>query len=427
MLEAPKHVRTFGDLGEFVLGTWGRWLVTIPHMITCILVPIAFLVLGGTLLTTLFPASFEPETWIIIMGITLLPLGLIPTLKEGAMMAAAGFLSTIIANVVALGMLVDKMHSTNVDNLSVPSPNLSFKQVATVFGNLALTYGAGLTLPSLQREHSEPQRMPRVIIVSLVLITLLFFVDSVIAVAYLGCQIPGNLIYAIAGNDLGSAFNRGGVVITYLAMQAHITIAFTVVVLPAFYVLERLFLGLHKPIGDATQAPNAGDTAHSIDFLSLNSLNSQTTVATDDDAHDIDSATYSQPGVFPKVAVLRIVTVACCVVVAVLWKDRLLDLLDFVGGSTYSLCCMIVPMVLSLKHFGKRLHVVERALAILACLIVAFLGAYVTYITAGPLFSPAPKAIDVTIWDSPKFSYCSESFVNVIYTNTSYHSAWRKP
>ncbi|KAF0715191.1 hypothetical protein As57867_003508, partial [Aphanomyces stellatus] len=65
MLEAPKHVRTFGDLGEFVLGTWGRWLVTIPHMITCILVPIAFLVLGGTLLTTLFPASFEPETWII--------------------------------------------------------------------------------------------------------------------------------------------------------------------------------------------------------------------------------------------------------------------------------------------------------------------------------------------------------------------------
>ncbi|KAF0713837.1 hypothetical protein As57867_004177, partial [Aphanomyces stellatus] len=430
MLEAPKHVRTFGDLGEFVLGTWGRWLVTIPHMITCILVPIAFLVLGGTLLTTLFPASFEPETWIIIMGITLLPLCLIPTLKEGAMMAAAGFLSTIIANVVALGMLVYKMHSTNVENLSVPSPNLSFKQVATVFGNLALAYGAGLTIPSLQREHSEPQRMPRVIVVSLVLITLLFFVDSVIGVSVLGCQIPGNLLYAIAGNELGTTFNRGGVVITYLSMQMHITIAFSVVLLPAFYTLERLFLGIHKPvvaIAAAAQAQDDVEAAGPIGFVSSHTPNSPTKIATDDDAHDIDSATYSQPGVFPKVAVLRIVTVACCVVVAVLWKDRLLDLLDFAGGSTYSLCCMIVPMVLSLKHFGKRLHVVERALAILACLIVAFLGAYVTYITAGPLFSPAPKAIDVTIWDSPKFSYCSDSFVNVIYTNTSYHSAWRKP
>ncbi|KAF0709294.1 Aste57867_5999 [Aphanomyces stellatus] len=433
MLAAPTHVRTFGDLGEFVLGTWGRWLVTIPHMITCLLCPIAFLVLGGMLLTTLFPGSFQDETWIIVMGLTLLPLCLVPTLKEGAAIAAAGFLGTIITDTTSLSMLVYNMHTANVDHLSTPPSNLSVKQVATVFGNLALAYGAGLVVPSLQREHSDPSRMPRIIVVSLTLVSVLFLTVSITGYSVTGCQIPGNLLFAIAGTKLGFTFHRGGVVIAYLAMQMHITIAFSVIIFPAFYTLEKIFLGIHQASphvqvvsqleGDVEAAASLGFVASGTPLSPASILKKQ-----DDDAsHDIDNETYRRPGVYAKVAVLRILTIVASVVIAVLWKDHLLELLDFIGSSTIAICCMILPMVFYIKHFGTKLHVAERVFASLAIVLCVVLGAYVTYNSAGPLFNPPPATPGPVPWDAPKFPYCSGSFVNIVFTNTSYHSAWQKP
>ena len=73
MLVAPKSVHTFGDLGEFALGAWGRWLVVISQMLVCMMVPCVFLVLGGSLLDTLFPDSFKAGVWIVFMGVSLLP------------------------------------------------------------------------------------------------------------------------------------------------------------------------------------------------------------------------------------------------------------------------------------------------------------------------------------------------------------------
>ncbi|KAF0684589.1 Aste57867_23443 [Aphanomyces stellatus] len=429
MLAAPKSVRTFADLGAFVLGRSGRWLVVVPHMITCILCPIAFLVFGGMLLTVLFPGTFDAETWIVIMGVTLLPLCLIPTLKEGAGVAAAGFLGTFITDVTSLAMLLYNMHEANLDGkLSTPPPNLNFKQVVTVFGNLALAYGAGIVVPSLQREHSEPTRMPRIIVVSMGLITCLFLTDSLVGFSAVGCQIPGNLLFAIADTKLGFVANRGGVVIAYLAMQMHITIAFSVILFPVFYTLERLVLGIHTTSHqphDATDDIEAQEFAAVLTPVSTKAIASttakETIQADDDDSHDIDSTTYKQPGVYPKVALLRILCVAACVVVSVLWKDHLLELLDFAGSSSIALSCMILPMALYLKHFGASLPLAERVFATLAIVICIALGAYVTYNSAGPLFNPPPKATGPAPWDAPKFPYCSGSYVNMVFTNVTYH------
>uniref|UniRef100_K3WR10 Amino acid transporter transmembrane domain-containing protein n=1 Tax=Globisporangium ultimum (strain ATCC 200006 / CBS 805.95 / DAOM BR144) TaxID=431595 RepID=K3WR10_GLOUD len=59
MLTAPRSVKTYSDLGEFCMGKTGRYLVVIFQMANCLLVPCAFLVLGGTLLTSLFPDTFK--------------------------------------------------------------------------------------------------------------------------------------------------------------------------------------------------------------------------------------------------------------------------------------------------------------------------------------------------------------------------------
>ncbi|RHY29703.1 hypothetical protein DYB32_004927 [Aphanomyces invadans] len=429
LLDAPKSVRTYSDLGQFCLGAPGRWLVLITHMLTCILVPIAFLVLGGIICSILFPDSYEVETWIVVMGLSLLPVCLIPTLKEGAFAAAAGALGTVLADVIALYLLVDNM-SPIPAGVSTPSPIVTFDQTASVFGSLALAYGAGIVVPSLQREHSEPERMPRIIYFTLGLISVLFMAVAISGVSVVGCQIPGNLLFSIAGapTKLGFTANRGGVILANLFMQLHVTIAFGVIITPAFYILERLVFGLHKHM-DALQPIEGGFEAAATpgDDKPAESLNKADIVAPDD--HDLDSQTYRQPGVYPRVAVLRIFVVAGTVAIACVWKDRLLDLVDFTGASCIALCCMILPIVFYLKHFGNKVNKLEKAWAVFAIVVSLVLGGYETYQKGKPLFHPPAAATGPAPWDAIKFDFCprDSSYARIVYTNVTYHKNFKLP
>ncbi|KAE8958210.1 hypothetical protein PF005_g30506 [Phytophthora fragariae] len=88
---------------------------------------------------------------------------------------------------------------------SVQFPELKFSQVTGVFGNLLLADGAGIVIPDLQCQHSDLSRMPRVVGVSVGLIARIFLMLT-----------------------------------TSTAYSAlHITVAFAVIVNPAFYIAKR--------------------------------------------------------------------------------------------------------------------------------------------------------------------------------------------
>ncbi|KAF0700056.1 Aste57867_9397 [Aphanomyces stellatus] len=431
LLVVPKSVRTLGDLGHYSMGIVGRVLINVTQLMTCVLVPIAFLVLGSIMLTILFPGSYEQKTWIIFMGVSLLPITLVPTLKEGAFAAAAGCLGTVMADGIALYLLVDNMTPIPA-GVSTPKPDLNFKAVASVFGNLALAYGAGIVIPAIQREHSDPTRMPRIIYVTLGTISVLFMVVAITGVSVVGCQIPGNLLFSIAGapTKLGFTANRGGVILAMLFMQLHVTIAFAVIMTPGFYILERVVFGLHKHAFEEI-------AAHEVEAGGYDNVETPVADKTDDQVtkvngvehHDLDSATYRQPGVYPKVAALRIVVVAAAVAIAVAWKDHLLDLLDFTGAFCIALCCMILPIVFYLKQFGNTISLPERIWAYVAVIASLFLGGYVTYQSAGPLFNPPATSTAAPEWDEPKFQFCppDSSYARIVYSNVSYHANWTKP
>ncbi|KDO16927.1 hypothetical protein SPRG_17617, partial [Saprolegnia parasitica CBS 223.65] len=105
MLRAPGSVQTFADLGGWALGRHGRLAVIASQLGVCLFVPCAFLVLGGSLLDTVIPDAFSPRHWTILMAMTILPICLVPTLKEGAAAALAGCIGTIVADFLALGVL----------------------------------------------------------------------------------------------------------------------------------------------------------------------------------------------------------------------------------------------------------------------------------------------------------------------------------
>ncbi|OWY95043.1 Amino Acid/Auxin Permease, partial [Phytophthora megakarya] len=142
LLVSPSSVKTYGDLGEWALGKWGRFFTVLSQMGVCLLSPCAFLVLGSTLLDVMFPDSFSQTFWIIFMALMVIPVCLIPTLKESAGMAFAASMGTVIADVIAVAVLQWDMRGHS----SIPSPDISVHQVLMCFGNLALAYGAAIVV-----------------------------------------------------------------------------------------------------------------------------------------------------------------------------------------------------------------------------------------------------------------------------------------
>ncbi|KAF1784534.1 Amino acid transporter, transmembrane domain [Phytophthora cactorum] len=431
MLLAPKSVRTYGDLGAWAAGRWGHWLAVISQMASCLLVPCVFLVLGGSLLDGLFPDAFSDTVWIIFMALMCLPVCLIPTLKEGAGAAFAGCLGTIIADVIGVCVVMYGMRG----HPSVPAPDLKFSQVAGVFGNLSLAYGAGVVIPALQRQHSDPKRMPRVVFFTITLISILFLVLASTAYSSVGCQISGNLLFSIYPDadtgltTLGFKSSWGAVVLAYLFMQLHVTIAFSVLLNPPFYLAERLVLGMHKKKeGDIENAISYADASTpakdsianpSVNVSERRSKMSYVSVADAENPHfgdeDAETAEYRGANAI-KYVLLRVGIIALLVILSIVLKDHFSDLSDFVGASCLSLNSIILPIVFLLKKCWSSIPMYEKIPALAVVIVCSILGCYVTYTSGKTLFSPTESDVE--------FPYCDSEFENKVYYNyTAVHGA----
>ncbi|KAG7395485.1 hypothetical protein PHYBOEH_003715 [Phytophthora boehmeriae] len=427
MLLAPETVKTYSDLGEWCMGKWGRWLAVVAQMATCLLVPCVFLVLGGTLLDGLFPGAFSPTYWIGFMALLCLPVCLIPTLKEGAGAAFAGCAGTIIADVIGVAVVLYGMRG----HPSAPSPQLRFEQVAGMFGNLSLAYNAGIVIPALQRQHSDPSRMPRVVFATMGFISCLFLILASAAYSAVGCQITGNLLYSIYPDastgltTLGFASNWGAVVMAYFFMQLHITIAFSVLLNPAFYLAERMVLNMHqRKESDIENIPSyiAADTpvrGHNINEDRRSSKMSYISNADAENPYNGDfeaeAAEYRGVNAF-KYIVLRIAMIAALVVLSITLKDHFSDMVDFVGASSITLISIVLPIVFLLKKLWHSIPIWEKVPALCVVVVCSLLGCYVTYTSGKALFAPSDS--------DTVFPYCGSEYQNEVYYNyTAVHNA----
>ncbi|CAH0478270.1 unnamed protein product [Peronospora belbahrii] len=422
MLAAPKNVKTYGDVGEWCCGSFGRYLVVFVQFGVCCLVPCAFLVLGGILLDGISPNAFDQQYWSIIMATMLLPIILTPTLKEGAAAAFAGCLGTLLADTISLGVL---MNGIGFDHPSVIEPTFEFSQVASSFGNLALAFSAAVLVPALQREHSQPERMPRVVATTMIFTACLFLIIGGTSYSFVGCQIPGNLLFAIGGTALNLNANRGAVVLAYMFMQLHITIAMSVILNPVLYIAERGILGMHKrpllaavdeesPLFEGIITPQK---THSVSIG--NFPPGPPVVPLADAEHDLspeallDEYHNSGPVVIAKYMTLRIVIVVILLVIAIIFKDHFVDFTDFVGAWAVSMACIVLPIFFYLKVFWNRTPWYEKAIGTFIILICAGLGGFVTYTTGKNLF--------LNIVSDKTFQYCPSGYDMIVYTNETFY------
>ncbi|KAG6965695.1 hypothetical protein JG688_00007087 [Phytophthora aleatoria] len=408
MLAAPSSVKTYGDLGEWALGKWGRFFSVVSQMGVCVLVPIAFLVLGSTLLDVLFPDTFSQTFWIVFMALLVIPVCLIPTLKESAGMAFAGCMGTAIADVIAVALLQYNMRG----HPSIPKPDVSVHQVLTSFGNLALAYGAAIVIPDLQREHSQPQRMPRVLMVTILTISAFFFAIALAGYTAGGCQIAGNVLYSIVDTSnpmgpapLGFTPSRAAVVMAYLFMQVHISIAFSTMMMPAFYIAERLILGMHKT------APivhfNPDEDAENVDDLELQEKPSYVQASTPQDRRVSASSLVDKSE--GRMSHLRaaIDMIIIMVIVAVAAQDKFLDLEDFTGSKAHTVNCMLMPVIISLRVFWRKMAILDKTASILVLVGCSVAGCYVMIHAGEKLFTSSEN--------DTAFPYCDAEYQDEPY------------
>lgn len=425
MLRAPASVRTFGDLGEMCMGKAGRFLVVSSQMAVCLLGPCVFLVLGGTLLSSMFANTFSQVTWLIIMVISVMPVCLTPTLKEGAGAAFAGCAGTIAADVIGIIVLLSGMKG----HPSVPAPEFRIEQVLGAFGNLSLAFSAGVLIPALQRQHSDPSKMPRIIFITMTSISCLFLALSILAYSTVGCQISGNLLFSIFPDSatgltaLGFQADRGVAVLAYLGMQLHITIAFAVFLHPAFYTLERLIIGMHQQpsyvdIESERVQRSAATTHYAISKRIIQTDDSVLSSALVIDSvlpttYEEELAEYRNAAVAFKYITLRIVLIGTLVAVAIVFHDHLSDFMDFIGASCISLSCIVLPILFYLKKLWAEIPLFEKTFAIVILVVCSLLGCYVTYRSGVDLFTKPDH--------SKPFPFCAAEFDKTLYYNSSSH------
>nr|CCA21224.1 Amino Acid/Auxin Permease (AAAP) Family putative [Albugo laibachii Nc14] len=416
MLEAPRSVQSFTDLGDWCMGKSGRYLVLCSQMAVCILTPCVFLVLGGEILFSVFPNSFSRPVWTIFMAVSVIPICLKPTMKESAGMAFAGCAGTLVADGIAIVMLMSGM----AGHPSIPAPPFRLDQVVGAFGNLSLAFGAAIVVPSLQREHSNPRRMPYIITISLLFVAALFTCLGLLGYSATGCQLSGNLLFIIFPDPvtgitaLGFKASNGAAILSFMFMQLHISIAFTLIIHPAFFLLERLLFNMHgeakpdiiiperldqSPLYLAKSVQSDRPSYHCDNYVAQKASSQSFVMETPTKAQRV------------KVIFLRITLITILVVVAIVFQDSLNAFMDFIGASAISTSCITLPIIFYLKKLWPSVPMYEKISAILIVLICAFLGFYVSYASGRDMLAQSPSQF--------RYPFCPAEFSKELYYNAT--------
>ncbi|KAE9249710.1 hypothetical protein PF002_g5155 [Phytophthora fragariae] len=219
-----------------------------------------------------------------------------------------------------------------------------------------------------------------------------------------------------------------------LFCSVHITIAFSTLMMPPFYMAERMILGMHK--GPKVVRFNSEEDRANVDqdlelqgsYVRSSTPNemsnrqvstssmveksegrmSQLRVAlefgeeiTEEQLH----APYRNNAM--RYIVLRICIIAILVVCAVLARKRFLDLVDFTGATAHTTSCLLMPLIIYLRVFWRKMSVLDKGASMVVIVVCAAAGCYVMIYAGKELFTPSD--------DDTLFPYCEAEFQDQPY------------
>jgi len=438
MTVVPASVRTFSDLGFFAFGATGRRLVVASEAGVCFLSPIAFLILGGTVLLPrlLDDSSRSGTEWIIVMAAGVLPVLLIPTLRASGPLCYVGGIAAVCTDAICI------YYSLGYLDFTPRETQIQLNHSIQTFGTIMFATGSAIIIPPIQRQHAQPSRLANLVSLTLLFITSLYLLIGVATYYQYGCTAPATLLDELpAGSRVLKAATG--------CMLVHVVLAFPVLLQPTLFDVERYLLGKDadiavlnkrlaleeakrgviaesasgKPILGGqyahyrTHAVGGGAVVHTEDDALLYGNNrvsesssdtpyvrsvSPTSTAADSSSRrrsisltdEVDDSQFTLGDRLCS-AVVRIVTLAAQTALAVLLQTSFMNVLSVIGATSVTFSCMVMPCLCYLRVYpidtrtfmGKC----DRALCYVIIISSTVLGAYCTFIGAGNIVRDVQK------------------------------------
>ncbi|RLN46010.1 hypothetical protein BBJ29_003820 [Phytophthora kernoviae] len=412
LMVAPVNVRTFSDLGFFAFGETGRCVVLLSEWGCCFLSPIAFLILGGTiLLPTLFEGTvaedWSPTQWIIVMSIGILPVIMIPTLKAAGSLMYLGGLTAMCADLICICYSLANVPSAPRET------QVQTNNAVQTFGTILFATGTAIIIPPIQRQHTDPARLANLVSLTLLFITSLYLLIGVTTYYQFGCTAPATLL-----DELPSKSSTKK--IASALMLLHVTIAFPLLLNPTLFDMERYIigkdadhevlqqslslktgkavaLGQTKPILANTGAigvltpPNTPVVPNLEDDGFLYGSNSpyfQTKSPPPSDCGDHASTAHAYTTADRVCsAAIRTITVWSQALLAIIFQASFVDFLSFIGATTVTISCMVMPCLCYLRVHPIAVDTFrgkcDRAMCYVAIIGSIVLGSYCAIIALG--------------------------------------------
>jgi hypothetical protein len=177
--------------------------------------------------------------------------------------------------------------------------------------------------------------------------------------------------------------------------------AFGIILLPAFFIIERAFIFPSQINQSNGPSLNSSSETNSAPLLAPETVSSE--------GKELDVDLYSDRKFRLKSMGLRVVILSVIAVCACLLHDKALSLLDFLGAFSTAICSIILPISFYLKHMwhDASFGVMERTVAIILCVVCSLGSAYCTYINLIAILSPVK---------GPAYPLCPASKQHIFYT-----------
>ncbi|KAF4315964.1 hypothetical protein JM18_008732, partial [Phytophthora kernoviae] len=235
-------------------------------------------------------------------------------------------------------------------------------------------------------------------------------------------QLSGNILYSIVSTSnplglapLGFSANRGAVVMAYLFMQVHVSIAFSTLMQPPFYMAERLILGMHptpqivrfgqdtqldvdleqdlqeKPyVQCSTPIDHTVSTSSMVEKTEGRMSHLRAALEFGEEITEEQlAAPYSGAKNKLRYITLRLAIITVLVITAVLAQNKFLNLEDFTGATAHTTSCLLMPLIIYLRVFWKDMSVYNKAASMIVIVVCAFTGCYVMIHAGEELFTPS--------------------------------------
>jgi amino acid permease len=235
-----KILRTYEDIGEQALGRTGRTIVGVFQCITLFGVCTIFLIIIGGDMTTLVP-RLSLHDWAFIFGAVLIPIAWIKTMKEIAYLAVFG----VMASLFVAGVIICKgfIRAAQPEAGAVIEYQIfDINGLSPAINIIVFSFGGHSVIPNIVAHLRQPQKNFKAFSGwSYFLIFLVYAAAAAGGYAGWGRDTQDKVLKNMDPSEVL-------VKLAYVAITAHVVMAYPIPLNPVSLALERL-LGIDKKKG----------------------------------------------------------------------------------------------------------------------------------------------------------------------------------